>query len=343
MTIDLRSDTVTKPTPAMLEVMMSAPIGDDVYGEDPTVNALQELSADLFGMEAALFCPSGTMTNQIAIKAHTQPGDELICADNAHVYKYEGGGIAFNSGVQAKIIYGDRGRITASQIEQAINNDDVHFPVTRLICLENTSNRGGGSFYALNEIKKIRTLCDAKKLSLHLDGARIFNALAEAGYSAKDIGSSFHSISICLSKGLGAPVGSVLIGNTAFIDKARRIRKVFGGGMRQAGFIAAAGIYALHHHVERLKDDHRKAKEAAAALQQLPVVKEMMPVETNIVIFKMHTPEQAQQLADRLRKVQVLVGKISADELRMVFHLDITDAHQQQLLHTISQLRSKAS
>ena len=333
--IDLRSDTVTKPTPAMLDAMMHAKVGDDVYGEDETVNRLQQMAADMFGMEAGLFCPSGTMTNQIAIKVHTQPGDELICADNSHVYKYEGGGIAFNSGVQAKTLKGDRGRITASQIVEVINDGNVHFPVTKLVTLENTANRGGGSFYDLDEIKRIRKMCTENNLILHLDGARIFNAIVETNYTAKDMGQIFDSISVCLSKGLGAPVGSVVLGKKEFINKAKRVRKVFGGGMRQAGFIAAAGIYALQNNITRLKDDHQRAKQVADVLKQKSFVKEMMPVDTNIIIFKAVNVETANQFIDRMKSENILVGKISSDECRMVFHLDVTDEMVNRLIEKL--------
>ncbi len=337
--IDLRSDTVTKPTAEMLSSMIQIPlllgVGDDVYGEDETVIKLQELLAEMFGMEAGLYCPSGTMTNQIAIKVHTQPGDELICSDNSHVYKYEGGGIASNSGVQAKIIQGDRGRITAKQIEESINAEDIHFPTTRLVCLENTSNRGGGSVYDFEEIKNIRKLCTEKKLSLHLDGARIFNALIESDYSAKDIGENFDSISVCLSKGLGAPIGSVLLGTKEFIYKAKRVRKVFGGGMRQAGFIAAAGIYALQNNIERLKDDHANAKKIAEVLKNKSFIKELLSVETNIIIFKIISPEKATHFQEYLKQNNILCGKISSDQLRFVFHLDINDAMVNELIEKI--------
>jgi threonine aldolase len=281
MVIDFRSDTVTRPTKEMLEAMMGAKVGDDVFGEDPSVNELEKRSAELFGMESALFCPSGTMTNQIAIKCHTQPGDDVICDTNAHVYQYEGGGIAFNSGASVKLIQGDRGRISAQQVLENINPDDVHKPHTSLVCLENTSNRGGGSCYDMEEMKKIRKVCDENNLQLHLDGARLFNALVAKNESPKEYGNIFHTISICLSKSLGAPVGSVLLGTSAFIKKARRIRKVFGGGMRQAGFIAAAGIYALEHHVERLKEDHQHAALIAKALSAKNEVAEVLPIETN--------------------------------------------------------------
>jgi len=338
MIIDLRSDTLTKPTPAMLDAMMKAEVGDDVYGEDPSVNRLQQMSAELFGMEAALFCPSGTMTNQIAIKVHTKPGDELVCADNSHVYKYEGGGIAFNSGVQAKTLKGERGKITATQIDDAINNEDVHFPATRLVCLENTANRGGGSVYELEEIRKIRQLCDEKKLALHLDGARIFNAIVKADYTARDIGTQFHSVSVCLSKGLGTPLGSVLLGSREFINQAKRVRKVFGGGMRQAGYIAAAGIYALQHHINRLKEDHKKAATVSEVLGKISFVSEIMPVETNIIIFKLNDSSKTQPFIEDLRAADILVSKISADECRMVFHLDITDEMVDRLITLLKRI-----
>src|SRR6188472_669187 len=256
MVIDLRSDTVTKPSPGMLDAMMTAKVGDDVFGEDPSINKVEAESARMFGMEAAIFCPSGTMTNQIAIKCHTQPGDEVICDESAHIYQYEGGGVAFNSSASVKLLYGDRGRINAAQVKSAINPDDNHKANTSLVCLENTSNRGGGSCYDFNEIKKIKEVCVEKHLALHLDGARLWNALIAKKETSKQYGENFDSISICLSKGLGCPVGSVLLGKKDLIKKARRIRKVFGGAMRQGGIIAAAGIYALKNNIERLKQDH---------------------------------------------------------------------------------------
>jgi threonine aldolase len=335
MIIDLRSDTLTKPTPAMFDAMIKAGVGDDVYGEDPTVNMLQEYAADMFGMEAGLFCPSGTMTNQIAINVHTRPGDELICADNAHVYKYEGGGIAFNSGVQARTVVGDRGRITRSQIEEAMNGEDVHFPVSKLVCLENTSNRGGGSIYDLTTIKDIRSLCEEKNMSLHLDGARIFNALVEVNYNAKDLGKQFHSISICLSKGLGAPVGSVLLGTRAFVHQAKRVRKVFGGGMRQAGFMAGAGLYSLQHHINRLKEDHAKAKQTEELLSSKKWVKSVMPADTNIVIFACSSPVDADRFLRVLQSQDIKANKVTADSIRFVFHLDITNDMFDKLLGVI--------
>lgn len=323
--IDLRSDTVTRPTPEMLDAMMTATVGDDVFGEDETTNELQSFAAEMFGMEAALYCPSGTMTNQIAIKAHTQPGDEIICEAQSHVYIYEGGGIAFNSGCQTRPVVGDRGRITAAQIAEVINPDDVHRAVSRLVVLENTANRGGGSCYDLDTISEIKDLCSKNGLALHLDGARLFNALIAKEQSPKDFGQLFESISICLSKGLGAPVGSLLIGNREFIQKCRRIRKVFGGGMRQSGYIAAAGLYALQHNIERLKEDHTHAANVATMLETKSFVTEVFPVETNIIIFRVNQRGlTAKDLSERFAKENILVIPIAHDLVRMVFHLDVS-------------------
>lgn len=324
MLIDYRSDTVTKPSSQMLEAMMQAPVGDDVFGEDPTINELEGLSATMFGMEAALYCPSGTMTNQIGIKCHTQPGDEVICDTTAHVYQYEGGGIASNSGASVKLLPGERGRITAAQVKEAINADDVHKASSSLVCLENTSNRGGGSCYEISEIAQIRELCDEQNLKLHLDGARLFNALIAKKQSAEEYGKAFHSISICLSKSLGCPVGSVLIGSNEFIRKARRVRKAFGGGMRQAGFVAAAGVYALQYNIDRLTQDHQHAQQLADALQGKPFVTEVMPVETNIIIFTVKTPFTPQTLVAKLKEDNILGYAISPTQVRLVLHLDIT-------------------
>lgn len=322
---DYRSDTFTKPSQPMLEAMFRANVGDDVFGEDPTINKLEALAAEMFGMEAALFCPSGTMTNQIAIKCHTQPGDEVICDKLSHVYIYEGGGIAFNSGCQVKPIEGDRGRITAEQVKSSINPDDLHKPVTRLVSLENTANRGGGSCYQWNDIRQIKEVCVENNLGLHLDGARIFNAIVEMKENPKDYGTTFDSISVCLSKGLGAPVGSVLLGKKDFIRKARRVRKVFGGGMRQAGYLAAAGIFALQNNIERLANDHKHAKKIAESLLKKPFTGKIMPVETNIIIFEVTGDYTAKTLADAFKKHDILVMAISETQVRMVLHLDITE------------------
>ncbi len=274
MIIDFRSDTVTKPGAGMMEAMMKAKVGDDVFGEDPSINELETMTAAMFGMEAALYCPSGTMTNQIAIKCHTQPGDEVICDESSHVYQYEGGGIAFNSGASVKLLNGDKGRITAEQVLAAIQPDDAHRPHTSLVSLENTSNRGGGSCYDLEEIKKIKAVCAEKKLAFHLDGARLWNALVAKNETPKQYGEAFDSISVCLSKSLGCPVGSLLLGKKDLVKKARRIRKVFGGGMRQAGFLAAAGIYALQNNIERLSEDHKHAKQIADKIAYKKICKD---------------------------------------------------------------------
>lgn len=336
--IDFRSDTVTKPTAGMLEAMMTAKVGDDVFGEDPTVNRLESMAAEMFGMEAGLFCPSGTMTNQIAIKVHTQPGDEVICDFLSHIYQYEGGGIAFNAGCSVRLLYGDRGRITAEQVLAAINPDDVHKPVSRLVSLENTANRGGGSCYDFEEIKRIKQVCKEHDLAFHLDGARLFNAIVAKKETAKQYGEAFDTISICLSKGLGIPVGSVLLGPKDFIKKARRVRKVFGGGMRQAGFLAAAGIYALEHHIERLAEDHKHAQQIAAALKQKDFVGEILPVETNILIFEVKGRLTAQQFADKMKENNALLFAISPTHVRIVVHLDITPEMVQETIQVIDQL-----
>ncbi len=337
--IDFRSDTVTKPTAAMLNAMLHAKLGDDVFGEDPTVNELEEKVAEMFAMEAAIFCPSGTMTNQIAIKCHTQPGDEIICDHLSHVYQYEGGGIAFNSGCSVKLIEGNNGRVNAQQVEASINNkNDIHKPISKLVSLENTANRGGGSCYGFEDIKKIKKICEAYNLGLHLDGARLFNAIVAKNESTKQYGKIFDSISVCLSKGLGAPVGSILIGTKNFITKARRIRKVFGGGMRQAGILAAAGIYALDNNVERLKEDHKHAKQICIALQQKDFTGEILAVETNILIFEVREKYTAAQLADKLKSQDILVIVISKTQVRIVTHLNITDQMIDKTIEVINQL-----
>ncbi|MCF8235383.1 MAG: aminotransferase class I/II-fold pyridoxal phosphate-dependent enzyme [Bacteroidales bacterium] len=325
MMIDLRSDTVTKPTREMLEAMFNAEVGDDVFEDDPTVKKLEEKAAEMFGKEAALFCPSGTMTNQIALKVHTRPGDEIICNDLSHIYRYEGGGAAFNSGASVRLLPGDRGRIKASQIKENINPDDVHFPRTSLVVIENTSNKGGGSCYEYEDLKEISALCKNSGLMLHLDGARIFNAIIEKNYSPGAIGDLFDSVSICLSKGLGAPVGSVLIGDKDFIKQSRRVRKVFGGGMRQAGYLAAAGIHALDHHIERLEDDHQKARIIANTLKQLSFVEEVFPVETNIIVFKLNDHYKDRDFLKMLESKKVKAVGFGPQLIRMVTHLDFTE------------------
>ena len=334
--IDLRSDTVTKPSHGMLEAMMSAKVGDDVFGDDPTVIELEEKVAGKFGKEASLYCPSGTMTNQIAMKVHTKPGDEVICDESSHVYRYEGGGIGFNSGASVRLINGDRGRINAQQVIENINPDDIHFPVSRLVVAENTSNRGGGSCYDFDELKKISEACKENNLKFHLDGARLFNALTETGESTKQVGGIFDSISICLSKGLGAPIGSLLIGNRDFLKQARRIRKVFGGGMRQAGYIAAAGIYALEHNINRLNEDHHKAKIIGQTLQSCNFVKEVLPIQTNIVVFKLIDTIKDTDFLETLKENNILAVGFGSQTIRMVTHLDFTDGMLDELVRVLN-------
>jgi threonine aldolase len=338
MITDLRSDTFTKPSLAMLEAMMKAEVGDDVFGEDPSVNKLEAMTAAIFGMEAGLFCPSGTMTNQIAIKCHTQPGDEIICEKLSHVYIYEGGGIAFNSGCQVKPVEGNFGRINSEQVLENINPDDIHKAPTTLVSLENTANRGGGSCYDFTDIEKIKEICLKNKLSLHLDGARLYNAIIAKGETAKQYGAVFNSISLCLSKGLGTPAGSVLLGKADFIKKARRVRKLFGGGMRQAGYLAAAGIYALENNIERLAEDHHHAKQIAAALVKKDFVGAVYPVETNIVIFEITKNYTAAEFCELLKKQQILCLPMAPTQVRMVTHLDITPAMMQKLIAVIESL-----
>ena len=322
----------------MLEAMFKAPVGDDVFGEDPSINKLEAMSAEMFGMEAALFCPSGTMTNQIAIKCHTQPGDEGICDKVSHVYIYEGGGIAFNSGCQVKALDGDRGRISAAQVIEAINPDDVHKARTKLVSLENTANRGGGSCYNFTDFQQIKEICLNNKLNLHLDGARLWNALVAKNETPKQYGEVFDSISICMSKGMGTPVGSLLLGKQDFIKQARRVRKVFGGGMRQAGYLAAAGIYALENNIERLEEDHYNAKKIAAALAKKDFIGKIMPVETNIVIFEVIGSYNPRRFCEQLAKNDILCLSISATQVRMVTHLDFTKEMLKNLIEVIEAL-----
>jgi len=335
--LDFRSDTVTRPTPGMLDAMVHAKVGDDVFGEDETVHALETKLASIFNMEAGLFCPSGTMTNQIAIKCFTQPMDEVICDQTSHVYRYEGGGIAYHSGASVRLLYGKRGLLTPELIEPEINEYNVHYPNSTLVVLENTVNKGGGSCYSLSAIKPIQQLCAQKGLKLHLDGARIFNALEATGDKAFDYGQYFDGISVCLSKGLGAPVGSVLLGSKETIKKAVKIRKAFGGGMRQAGYLAAAGIYALDHHVSRIKDDHVHAKALGDALLKTNYVKSVMPIETNIVIFEVEEGK-AQSLVEQFKEKGLLCNTTSSKTIRLVTHLDVDAAMIDEAIEIILHL-----
>lgn len=336
MIVNLISDTVTRPTADMLAAMQQAEVGDDVFRQDPTINKLEEYAAALFGMEAALFCPSGTMTNQIAIKCHTQPLDQVICDHTSHVYQYETGGYAFHSGVSMKLLDGTHGKITAAQVEAAIEPDYDWLPVSRLVVIENTCNKGGGSIYRLPEIEPIREVCTKHGLALHLDGARFFNALVETDESPKAWGQMFDSISICLSKGLGAPVGSLLLGEQAFIKRARRTRKVMGGGMRQAGYLAAAGLYALKNNVERLAIDNQRARRVGALLEQQSYVSSVRPVQSNIVIFDLAGKQTAADFLTAMEKEGVLATAFGPQTVRFTFHLDVSEQMMEKVLEVLA-------
>lgn len=340
--INLISDTVTRPTPGMLEAMMSTRVGDDVFKSDPTVNELEERVAAMFGKERALFFPSGTMANQTAIKVHTQPGDQLIADVYAHIFNYEGGGVSFNSGVSCKLIQGHRGMITASQVEAAINPPDFyHSPLTRLVCLENTTNKGGGACWDFSEMVRIREVCDHHGLSYHLDGARLWNAMVAKGETADQYGSLFDSISVCFSKGLGCPIGSMLVGDEAFITKALRIRKIFGGGMRQVGYLAAAALYALDHHVDRLAEDHQKASEIGDLLKTFRWVKSVEPVETNILIFELHPDWNETHFMEYMKSKGVDFISMGQGKLRLVTHMDYTDPMHERFLQLLKEVRKE--
>ncbi|WP_343330169.1 GntG family PLP-dependent aldolase [Polaribacter staleyi] len=333
MIIDLISDTVTKPTKGMLAAMMNANVGDDVFKMDPTTNELQEKMAELFGMEDALFFPSGTMANQAAIKLHTQPGDKLICDKYAHVYNYEGGGAAFNSGVTCKLIDGNRGMFTAEQLQEAVlEGFGIHTPFASLVCIENTTNKGGGACWDFSELEKLQKVSKENNLAFHLDGARLFNAMVVKNENPKQYGALFDTISICLSKGLGAPIGSVLLGSKAHIAKALRIRKLFGGAMRQVGFLAAAGIYALDNHVDRLAEDHKKAQEIGAVLEAASYVTKVENIETNIVIFYVDEKIGDENFINTLKEKNILLTPMGQGKIRIVTHLDYTDKMHEVLL-----------
>ena len=334
--IDLRSDTVTRPSQEMLETMFSAQVGDDVFDEDPTVKALEAKASSLFSKEAGLFCPSGTMTNQISIRILTQPQQEIICDKGAHIYYYEGGGIASNSGLSMRLIDGDRGRISTSQIEDNINPpDNIHQPFTSLVAIENTCNKGGGSFYSLQQMRSLSEISRIHNLKIHLDGARIFNAIAETGDSTLEIGKLFDTISICLSKGLGAPVGSLILSSAENIKRAKRVRKSFGGGMRQSGYLAAAGIYALDHNIKRLKEDHLRAKNIYKALTSLTYINEILPVDTNIIVFSLIDEKPIEHFLNYLTKNNIKAVAFGKQTVRMVTHLDFTDEMLDKLVLTL--------
>ncbi|MFP4846868.1 threonine aldolase family protein [Winogradskyella sp. PE311] len=334
MIIDLRSDTVTKPTKEMLDAMLTAEIGDDVYKEDPSVNALEKRLAKMFGKDEALFFPTGSMANQAALKLHTNPGEQVICDKYAHIYNYEGGGASFNSGISCKLIDGHRGMFTAEQAESSINPPDFyHSPLTSLIAIENTTNKGGGACWEYEELRKIRQVATNNNLGYHLDGARLWNALIAKGESPEQYGDLFDTISVCLSKGLGCPMGSVLIGNSSIMKGAIRVRKILGGGMRQVGFAAAAGLYALDHHFERLSDDHIKAKEIGEILSTLKYIKKVEPIETNILIFELNDNVDETQFLKKLEKKGIYIIGMGSNKLRIVTHLDYTvEMHKKLLL-----------
>ncbi len=339
MNINLISDTVTKPSKGMLEAMFSAKVGDDVFNEDPTVNYLQEKAAALFGMEKALFFPSGTMANQAAIKVQTQPGDRMFCHNYAHVYNYEGGGAAFLSGITTKLLDGPRGMFSAETLkEQVAGREDIHIPIQKLVAIENTTNKGGGACWDLSEIQKIKQICHDHSLKLHLDGARLFNAIVAKGQVPEDFGASFDSISICLSKGLGCPIGSILLGDEETISKAHRLRKMLGGGMRQVGYIAAAGIYALDTNIKRLSEDHQRAKIIAEALLKRDSVSNVEAVETNIIIFSAASPLAEQNILSNFNKNNIKISSMGANKLRIVTHLDFTDEMLKVVLKVIKDM-----
>lgn len=337
MTIDLRSDTVTKPTKGMLDAMMCAEVGDDVFREDPTVNQLEARLAKMFGKSSALFFPSGTMANQTAIKLHTQPGEQVICDKYAHIYNYESGGASFNSGVSCKLIDGERGMFTADQVVEAINPNDYYYSQTRLVEVENTTNKGGGACWDFEEIKKIRTICSEHNFGFHLDGARLWNALVAKNQSTEQY-RVFDTISVCLSKGLGCPVGSVLVGDEDIMEKAIRYRKVFGGNMRQVGFLAAAGLYALDHHIDRLAEDHQKAKEIGKVLKSLSVIKKIEPIETNILIFELNQDVDEKKFLKKLKDKDIHLIGMGGGKLRIVTHLDYTNKMHDVFLHELKNM-----
>ena len=339
MEINLVSDTVTKPTPEMLQQMFRAKVGDDVYKQDPTVIELEETVADLFGMEAALFFPSGTMANQTAIKLHTNPGEQIICDKWSHIFHYEGGGASFNSGVSCCLVDGDRGMITARQVVENINDPEFyHSPLTRLVSIENTTNKGGGACYDIEELKRIKQVCQGHNLNYHLDGARLWNALVAKRQHPKQYGELFDTISVCLSKGLGAPVGSVLLGSHEAIHKALRIRKIFGGGMRQAGYLAASGLYALQHHVGRLEEDHRRARQIGIVLKELHWVDTVEPVETNILIFSVKPQYDEASIIEKLKQKNIFISAMGRGKLRIVTHLDYREVMHSYVIETLQKI-----
>jgi threonine aldolase len=340
MEINLISDTVTKPSPEMLQAMFNAKVGDDVFKQDPTVNAFEKMVADLFGKEAALFFPSGTMANQTAIKLNTNPGDQIICDKWSHIHLYESGGASFNSGVNFNLLDGNRGMITAEQVKAGINDPEFyHAPLSKMVSIENTTNKGGGACYDITELHKIKQVCVDNNLKYHLDGARLWNALVAKKQHPKQYGELFDTISVCFSKGLGAPIGSVLVSDAATMHKALRIRKIFGGNLRQSGYLAAAGIYALQNNLNRLEDDHRRATELGQILKQLDWVESVSPTETNIVIFEVRKPLTEKQVIETLKSKGILISSMGQGKLRMVTHLDYKQVLHEYVLEHLTKIK----
>ena len=339
MEINLISDTVTKPTPEMLQAMFNAKVGDDVFKQDPTVNAFEKMVADLFGMEAALFFPTGTMANQTAIKLNTNPGDQIICDKWSHIHLYESGGASSNSGVNFNLLDGSRGMITAEQVKEGINDPEFyHTPMSKMVGIENTTNKGGGACYDISELQKIKQVCVDHNLKYHLDGARLWNAMIAKKQQPKQFGELFDTISVCFSKGIGCPIGSVLLSDAETIHRALRIRKIFGGNMRQSGYLAAAGIYALQNNINRLEDDHRRAKELGSALQQCSWVAVVEPVETNIIVFSVQPHIKDQEVIEMLKQKGIAISLLAKGKLRIVTHLDYRQVMHEYVLEALEKL-----
>jgi threonine aldolase len=339
MEINLISDTVTKPSPEMLQAMFNAKVGDDVFKQDPTVNEFERIVADLFGMEAALFFPTGTMANQTAIKLNTNPGDQIICDKWSHIHLYESGGASSNSGVNFNLLDGTRGIITAEQVKEGINDPEFyHTPMSKMVGIENTTNKGGGACYEIEELQKIRQVCTDNNLKYHLDGARLWNALIAKKQQPKQFGDLFDTISVCFSKGLGCPIGSVLLSDAETMHRALRIRKIFGGNMRQSGYLAAAGIYALQNNINRLEDDHRRAKELGTQLEQCDWVAKVEPVETNIVVFSAQPHIQDQLVIEKLKQKGISISLLAKGKLRIVTHLDYRQVMHEYVLEVLDKI-----
>ena len=339
MEINLISDTVTKPTPEMLQAMFNAKVGDDVFKQDPTVNEFERIVADLFGMEAALFFPTGTMANQTAIKLNTNPGDQIICDKWSHIHLYESGGASSNSGVNFNLLDGKRGMITAEQVKEGINDPEFyHTPMSKMVGIENTTNKGGGACYDIEELQKIKQVCVDHNLKYHLDGARLWNAMIAKKQQPKQFGELFDTISVCFSKGLGCPIGSVLLSDAETIHRALRVRKIFGGNMRQSGYLAAAGIYALQNNINRLEEDHKRAKELGQVLEQLAWIEKVAPVETNIIVFSVQPHIKDQEVIEMLKQKGIAISLLAKGKLRIVTHLDYRQVMHEYVLEALEKL-----